>query len=295
MPASDPREVPPRHRSGPRRATPSGGSLRRGVLVAAFALFSVTAAAQPHVLVQAHRGYSEIYPENTLLAIERAFDAGADRVETDLALSADGHVVLMHDRTVDRTTDGSGRVASLDLAELKSLDAGSWKDPRFAGEPVPTLAEALDLAEGRGELNLEIKSNDRSLLEVIDTVEAAVRVVQEHDAGERVVFSSFDFRALDEVREHDPDLRVLVIDWSEGGRGSGLQIALDRGYYGVALAADFATPERLHRAEEAGLFVHIGTRPEPAILDWVEQGVDGFSANDPQALVEYLEQHGLRR
>lgn len=266
----------------------------RLLLAAALALGAMTASAQQHVLVQAHRGYSEIYPENTLLAIERAFDAGADRVETDLALTRDGAVVLMHDRTVDRTTDGSGRVASFSLEELRELDAGSWKDARFAGEPVPTLEEALEAAEGRGELNLEIKSNDRSFLEVVDVVEAAVRLVHEQDAADRVVFSSFDFRALEQVREQDADLRVLIIDWSEGGRGSGMEIALQNDYYGAALRAEFATRDRLQRAEEGGLFVHVGTGPRPEILTWLEWGVDGFSADDPEALVSYLERHGLR-
>lgn len=255
--------------------------------------FGMTANAErDHVIVQAHRGYSEIYPENTLLAIERAFDAGADRVETDLAITGDGHVVLMHDRTVDRTTDGSGRVSSLTLDELRQLDAGSWKDDRFTGERIPTLREALEAADGRGELNLEVKSNNRSIIEVADVVEAAVRTVKDMGAEDRVVFSSFDFRALDMVLAEDPELRVLIIDWSQGGRGSGLELALAKGYYGVALAAEFATQERIVRAKAGGLFVHIGTRPRPQIDQWVAWGVDGFSADDPEALVDYLERKG---
>lgn len=252
------------------------------------------AAYAQHVLVQAHRGYSETYPENTLLAIEKAFDAGADRVETDLGLTRDGHVVLMHDRTVDRTTDGSGRVASFTLEDIQRLDAGSWKDQRFAGERVPSLADALEVAEGRGELNLEIKTNARTLLEIMDVVETALATVAEHEARDRVVFSSFDVRALELVRERAPDQRVLVIDWSGGGTGSGLRVAIENDYYGAALAAEHATAERLAAAEEAGLFVHIGTGPTERIRTWVEQGVDGFSADDPARLVAYLERHGLR-
>lgn len=256
--------------------------------------FLMTVQAQADtVLVQAHRGYSEVYPENTLRAIDEAFAVGADRVETDLSLTADGVVVLMHDRTVDRTTDGSGRVASFTLEELRELDAGRWKHERFAGEGVPTLEEALRLAEGRGELNLEIKSNGRTLLQILDVVEAALAVVEEHDARERVVFSSFDHRALDAVRERDPQQRVLIIDWSEGGGGSGMEIALNNDYYGAALDARFATPERLARAEAGGLFVHVGASPGPALTEFVENGVDGFSANDPAALVAYLQERGL--
>ena len=169
-----------------------------------------------HVIVQAHRGYSEVYPENTLIAIEKAFEVGADRVETDLALTQDGHVVLMHDRTVDRTTDGSGRVQFMTLAEVKALDAGAWKGARFAGERVPTLEEALELARGKGELNLEIKVTGSAGSYVAETIRRAVEIVQEHEAHDYVIFSSFDFEALQQVQRLDPELRVLLLDWDAG-------------------------------------------------------------------------------
>ncbi len=255
---------------------------------------SETASEKPRLLIQAHRGYSEVYPENTLVAMQAAFDAGADRIEGDLALTSDGHVVYMHDRTVDRTTDGSGRVASMTLEEIKQLDAGSWKDPRFAGERVPTLSEALDLAAGQGELNLELKTVDLTLLQILDLVEATLAVVQEHDAWDRVVFSSFDHRALQMVEERAPSARILVIDWSSGGRGSGLEIAVGRGWYGAALSATYLTEERLRRAKEAGLFTHVGTGRTERIHQWVEWGLQGVSNNDPAMLQEWLTELGYR-
>lgn len=246
------------------------------------------------ILVQAHRGFSEVYPENTLLAIEKGFEAGADRVEVDLALTSDGEIVLMHDRTIERTTDGEGITDFMSVEELKAFDAGSWKDPRYAGERIPTLDEALDLANGRGELNLEIKVNNRSGTSVRRLIATAVSKVEAHDAVDRVIFSSFDFEALQEVRRLNPELRVLLIDWDEGSDFDWLDVAIAQGFYGWSPRAQYATRERLQRAEESGLFVHIGARPGPQLLQWLEWGVDGFSSDDPLALVEYLKSQGLR-
>jgi glycerophosphoryl diester phosphodiesterase len=94
-------------------------------------------------LVCAHRGRSGVAPENTLAAFEAAVDLGADFLELDVRRSADGEIVCIHDATVDRTTDGTGAVADLTLAELRALDAGSWKDARYAGERIPLLSAVL--------------------------------------------------------------------------------------------------------------------------------------------------------
>ena len=91
------------------------------------------------IVVQAHRGFSARYPENTLLAIHQAFESGADRVEVDLALSSDGYAILMHDETLERTTDGTGPIGDYTLEELKTLDAGVWKGAEFAGSDYPYL------------------------------------------------------------------------------------------------------------------------------------------------------------
>lgn len=109
-------------------------------------------------LVIAHRGNSGTAPENTLASISEALDIGAPIVECDIQLTADGVAVLMHNDTVDRTTDGTGAIAEMTLADLDGLDAGSWKDAAYAGEAVPTLQDALALADGRGRLYLDVKA-----------------------------------------------------------------------------------------------------------------------------------------
>src|SRR5690348_16428729 len=98
----------------------------------------------PHPIVFAHRGASAYAPENTLAAFELALEQGAAAIEFDVKLSADGHIVVIHDRTVERTSDGSGRVNRLPLAALQKLDAGSWFSAEFRGAKIPTLDEVFE-------------------------------------------------------------------------------------------------------------------------------------------------------
>jgi len=119
-----------------------------------------TGMLRANVQVIAHRGASADAPENTLAAFERAIDLGAHWFELDCSLTADGEVVAIHDDTVDRTTSGSGQVDEMDLAELKQLDAGSWFDPSFAAERIPTLGESLECAGDRIGVYIEIKDSD---------------------------------------------------------------------------------------------------------------------------------------
>ena len=108
--------------------------------------------------IASHRGGGAMAPENTLPAITAALEGEFGYVEVDVALTADGHPVLMHDAKVDRTTDGTGRLADLTLNQVRTLDAGAWFDPAYAGTPVPTLDEFLDvLAESGGRAIIELK------------------------------------------------------------------------------------------------------------------------------------------
>ena len=100
--------------------------------------------SKDNIYVAAHRGWSTVYPENTLLAFKKAIEIGVDQIETDVRITRDGELVCIHDATVDRTTNGTGKVCDKLLSELKTLDAGSWKGAEFAGERIPTFIEFLD-------------------------------------------------------------------------------------------------------------------------------------------------------
>src|SRR3954468_7755285 len=114
--------------------------------------------ATPGPLVSAHRGFSKKAPENTLPALELAWQAGADFAEIDVLLTSDRKLVLMHDTSVDRTTNGTGQIAAMLVSEVKRLDAGGWFGETFSGTSVPTLDEVLDWNRGRLKLLIELKS-----------------------------------------------------------------------------------------------------------------------------------------
>ena len=128
----------------------------------------------------AHRGASALAPENTLAALSRAAEDGADVVELDVHLASDGSVVVLHDGCLRRTTSGWGWVDRKTLADLKTLDAGRWFDPLFAGEPIPTLAETLDWArKQRPPMRLVIEFNGGSKYLERGLVEECVRLIKE--------------------------------------------------------------------------------------------------------------------
>jgi glycerophosphoryl diester phosphodiesterase len=161
-------------------------------------------------LIIAHRGDSANRPENTLVSFKSALDLGADLLELDVQLSKDGQLVVIHDGSVDRTTDGRGRVADLTLAEIRKLSAGYPKrfGDRFAAEKVPTLAEVLNLGRGRARLMIEIKKESVSDSEDDDGIEArTVAAVRDARMASDVLLISFDRRALRRAQRLAPEIR----------------------------------------------------------------------------------------
>lgn len=246
--------------------------------------------------VQAHRGFSEAYPENTLLAINQAFDAGADQVEIDLAVTRDGELVVLHDHTVDRTTDGSGAVSSYTLEELQQLDAGSWKNPAYAGQKIPTLEQALLAAKGRGALCIEIKVWEEARLKpelaaIAAKLSAEIRKTgMEHD----VMVSSFKADALLEVQKADPELKLMRIDWEPPETG-GLDNTLQNGFFCWSPKPALADADRISRAVEAGVVVQVDIYNLNRVKNLLDYGVRGFSADEPKVLISQLELVGAKR
>jgi glycerophosphoryl diester phosphodiesterase len=150
----------------------------------------------------AHRGANSVAPENTLPAASCAFAAGFDWVELDVRSSADGQLVVIHDADVARTTDGAGLVIDMPMAELRSLDAGGWFDPHFAGVRLPTLAEMLDCARNWGKgIYIEIKHADPM---------AVLREVQLAEMVERCFFWGWDYDGLRAIKAADPRARIMT-------------------------------------------------------------------------------------
>jgi glycerophosphoryl diester phosphodiesterase len=168
-----------------------------------------------------HRGAKANAPENTLVSIGKAHEEGATWVEFDVKLTSDGVPILIHDATLERTTSGQGEVSNRSLEDIRRLDAGRWFGPAFAGERVPTLAEALDFMAARSMgFNLEVKPCPGRARE---TAEAAARMVKERWPSDcpAPIFSSFSLDSLDAVRKTTPDIALgylvekLPVDWRE--------------------------------------------------------------------------------
>jgi glycerophosphoryl diester phosphodiesterase len=158
-------------------------------------------------LALAHRGHSIAFPENTMTAFQAAVDAGVDAIETDVHLTRDGQLVLLHDETLDRTTNGHGPVVERTLGEVLELDAWGRFGERFRGERVPTLEQLLDLAAASGIfLILEVKGADHDESLAIGLA-VADRLAQRGEL-ERHLVSSFDQVALGRLRERHPTLDV---------------------------------------------------------------------------------------
>ena len=156
-------------------------------------------------LVFGHRGASAAAPMNTLAAFQLAYEGGAHGIELDVHLSQDQQIIVLHDFTVDATTDGQGAAADFTLAELKRLDAGSWFAPPFAGETIPTLDEVFESCGGKLLLNIEIKSNFTASETLI---RAVIDCIGRHQMAERVLVSSFDPHLLMEFRALCPDVMI---------------------------------------------------------------------------------------
>ena len=161
------------------------------------------------VLLTAHRGLSSKYPENTLIAFEKALGC-SDILEFDVRFTKDKVLVIMHDESVNRTTNGRGRVSDLTLEEIKKLDAGRWFDKEFKGEMVPTLQEVFEKFGKKTRLAVEIKEfKDKKLC--LFMAEECVRLAEKYDLENNVLFISFDHDVLKKIKEIKPSVNICLL------------------------------------------------------------------------------------
>ncbi len=225
-------------------------------LVAGAAPAAAGTACAPTVI--AHRGDSSRAPENTMPAFRSALRVGAGTIETDVQFTADGVPVLMHDPIIDRTTDGTGPVSALTLAQVRGLDAGSWFHRRWAGTRVPTMAAMLALAYGHhARVQLELKV--RPTTEQLATFLGQLRQVS---MGPSVVVNSFDQQTVLDVRAAAPDIATALIDY-KGFRDPGSVLRFGTTYI-VNQAA--VTRSRVQAWADAGI----------AVRPWVVDSVSGW-------------------
>ena len=244
----------------------------------------------------AHRGASAYAPENTIAAFEKAVAMGVTEVETDLHFTKDGQVLLLHDHTLDRTTNGSGRPADYTLSQLKELDAGSWLDQAqnpdfkweedFAGEPLITLAE-LFARFGR-DLNYHIEIKDRAP----GIVPAAMEQVQAYGLVDKVFFYIADDKSfLLEAKRLEPRIRTELapVQQLRKGAAEAIRATARAGHDIVALPTAYHSKELVELAHSCGMEARsLGIRNPQDMVDSVEAGSNGMTINWPDWLIDYI-------
>jgi glycerophosphoryl diester phosphodiesterase len=218
------------------------------------------------VLRIGHRGAAGHAPENTLAAIQTGIALGIDLVEIDVRRTADGVLVVLHDETVNRTTDGKGRVDRLSLEDIKKFNAGN-------GERIPTLEEVLKVIAGRAGLMLELKVNG--------IARQAVETVREVGFVTPVIYASFLLDELRPVRAIEPDASLMALF----GRlpQAPAARAIEHGSSHVGLRHNTATSHLVAALHRAGLLVFVYTADRPDdIQHAVSAGVDGVISNFPE-------------
>jgi glycerophosphoryl diester phosphodiesterase len=160
----------------------------------------------------AHRGYRARYPENTLIAFQAALDAGVPMIELDVTLSKDRRLVVIHDATLERTTNGQGPVNGTTLRQLKQLDAGSWFHPDFAGERIPELTEVLNLIDDRAFVNIEIKPHSHEDHNPADAIEnQIIELIRHRMIEDFILITSFDPNILQRLIKINPTCALGLI------------------------------------------------------------------------------------
>ena len=277
--------------------------------------------------VIAHRGASAKAPENTLAAFRLAHELHADWFELDCTLTKDGEVICIHDNSVDRTTNATGEVAQMTLAALKELDAGTWKHPDYAGEPLPTLAEALDCAKGKIGVYIEIKdsASDGELEQAIldyakalpvlsdeqraavleriansgsrnyELTQKVIALVRERKMEEQIVIQSFSPICCAVAKLAAPDLRVEFLSGLDPDQHDkweqGARWVFLLGLDGWNANAEGITPGRLAAMQAAGRTVAVWTVDKtPDMRRFAALGVDAIITNRPDAAQRVLKE-----
>jgi glycerophosphoryl diester phosphodiesterase len=232
----------------------------------------------------AHRGASGNYPENTLIAFQKALEIGVDEIELDLYLTKDGHLIIMHDSTVDRTTDGTGAISDLTLAEIKALDAGGVFGEQFRGERVPTWEEALELVQGKVGLNVHLKEGgnpdgdyERKVAKALidfHMVEDSILTCSDASVG---IFADIDSRI---------ECRIFRANRTPEEY---IRKSVEMGLRTMQPGRDITTRDFIQKAHAAGRIVHVFYADTPEdMCAYIEIGVDGILTNYPERLKAIL-------
>ncbi len=240
----------------------------------------------PQLQLIAHRGFSAVAPENTLAALEAAVQAGVEALEFDVQTAACGTPVVFHDVMLGRTTNGVGPVRRRPLAQLKALDAGSWFDPKYAGERIPTLSEALRSVAGRVQQVFQDVKGYREM----EDLDRMVKLTREAGMENATVFTASDWVIMNRLRQVAPEIRrAYLVEDPERFPNALDRAAVDEGSL-LSLDVDLArrSPERLEEARGAGVEVMVWTVDDTDTAAWAAvSGIHRIFTNQVKTLMEW--------
>lgn len=242
--------------------------------------------ADKDILVFAHRGASAYAPMNTIPAFELVAEHGADGIELDVHLTKDGELIIVHDFSIDHTTDSEGIVTEKTLAELKALDAGSWFDEKFTGVRLPTLDEVFEAVGHKLYINVEIKTLSQ---DADGTEEAVVACIKRHNMSERVIVSSFNPHVLQRFRLIAPDIPVGYLLRPIPLVKEPYKILPPTEYEALHLSYEMMDDEQIAFAKEHNLLINCWTVNETEIARNLKSaGVRGVVTDYPDLMLEAL-------
>jgi glycerophosphoryl diester phosphodiesterase len=251
-------------------------------------MLEIEAANTGKVLIVGHRGALGLAPENTMASFAIGLETGCDLVETDIHLSRDGELILMHDPEVSRTTDGKGRIKDMTLAEIRRLDAGGWFGERFRGERVPVLADLLEWAKARIPVVIEIKGDPRPS----KGIEAALlKELRRHDMVEDVMVIGFHHDSLKRIKEMEPAITTgltyscRLADTVGAARAAGASSIRPHWSYWDA--------QLVEECRKAGLTTHAWVANDEKLTDYLaEMGIDSLGVDFPDRVRPFLDRTG---
>jgi len=235
---------------------------------------------KPYIL--AHRGDSGSAPENTLASFKKAVDKGADGVELDVHLTADGVPIVIHDETVNRTTQERGRVAEFLLREITKIDAGTYYSSDFSHEKIPSLKEVLEVVSGMKVINIELKNNRENYPGIEQKV---IKLTKEMGVFSKIIFSSFNHYSMIKVKEISPDAKIGVLykawlfePWKYGKR---------MGINNIHPHYRAVNKDIINKCKDHGISVNVyGTNDKDRIEHLIRSGVDMIICDFPAEALE---------
>lgn len=253
-------------------------------------------ATRQNIQLTAHRGIKDHYPENTLESFRAALDLNTDVLEYDVHLSRDNVPVIMHDQTVERTTDGFGAISFMMLEEIKQLDAGIKFGEEFKGYRVPILKETLDLFVSYDYKPLHIVEIKDFRPQCVDIV---VEMLREYDLVERTVIEAGDCPTLKYIQDYYPEFKTLSFMPYSMKR---LDMSIYDRLYGVSLPGSKTDPESVKKTlegadfvEERGLVLFLSGTTEEQMDNAINARAVNLTTNDLPKAIEYLRERGLRK